>query len=265
MLSRSLRFTTLLAAFIIVWAGAGVGVGVAGADSDNAGGDEYPISIINRPFILPQGAIQAGFYVGADKSFDEVAGALQVDYGLMRRLQVSAGYSLGLNPFDFKGDVFGRAHFLFLTGGKIEGMAVVSGGYSLASEGALPVEVGALFWYTITDSLAVYTVPTLSLALAEEVDDALGATRPIFVSIPIALAVQPIQTVYLEVGTEIASIQVSDSPTRIIGRDYVPLYLEGYFSPSNKIDLGLGVSWDDIVDDAGALNLLALVRMRGGI
>jgi hypothetical protein len=85
------------------------------------------------------------------------------------------------------------------------------------------------------------------------------------VSIPLALAVQPIQTVYLEVGTEIAAIEISDSPTQIIGRDVVPLYLEGYFSPSNKIDLGLGVSWDDIVDDAGALELLALVRFRGGI
>lgn len=259
MLVRSLRFTTLLAAFIIA------GAGAASADEGDEGEDEYPIAIIARPFTLPQGAVQAGFSVGADKSFDAVAGALQVDYGLMRRLQVSAGYSLGLTPFEAKGDVFGQVNFLFLTGGKLEGMAVVSGGYSLASEGALPLEVGSLFWYTIADSLAVYTVPTLSLALTEEMDDLLGTTRPIFVSIPLALAVQPIQTVYLEVGTEIAAIEISDSPTQIIGRDAVPLYLEGYFSPSNKIDLGLGVSWDDIVDDAGALELLALVRFRGGI
>jgi hypothetical protein len=255
MLVRSLRITALLAAFLMA------GAGVAGADE----GEEYPISIIARPFILPQGAVQAGFGVGADKSFDAVAGALQVDYGLLRRLQVSAGYGLGLKPFEVKGDVYGQANFLFLTGGKIEGMAVASSGYSLAGEAALPLELGALFWYTIFDSLAVYTVPTLSMALSEEVDDALGATRPISVSLPVSVAVQPIQTVFLDVGTAIASIEISDSPTQIIGRDYVPLYMEGYFSPSNKMDFGLGVSWDDVLNDPGALAILALARIRAGI
>lgn len=256
MLSRSIRLTILFAA-----------LGMAGAGNASAedGDDDYPIEAINRPFTLPQGAVQAGFAIDTDKDFTAIGSALQVDYGLIHRLQVGAGYAMLLKDFNFKGAVFGEANFLFMTGGAIEGMATVSAGYSLLDEAVSPLSASALFWYTVNDMMAVYTTPTLSMALAEVADDAGNTVKPMYVSIPVSLAMQPIQTVFLDLGIELAAVEIADAPTQIIGRDYLSMYLEGYFSPSNKLDFGLGVSWDDLINDSGAMSLMAVVRARGGI
>jgi len=239
-----------------------VGPGVAHAQE----GAAYPIEIINRPFTLPSGAWQAGLDLFADKSFDAIGTSVGFDYGLLNELQVGLSYSFLLKDFEAKGDLALAASYLYLGGDKLSGLAVAGLGYSFLNEGLLPLEVGSLVWYTINPKMAVYAVPLLTISLADEdLGDGGAAVKPIFLALPVNYALQVTSTIYVEVGTELAQINISDSNTLIFGADYIPLSLIGFLSLDNKLDFGAAISWGDLSDDAGAFDLLALVRYRGGV
>ncbi len=228
---------------------------------DDAGGDAYPVESIDRPFTLPQGAWQAGIDVFADESFDGIGMSVGGDYGVIDPLQVGLFYSFALKDFDAEGDLGAAASYLYYEGDKLAGMAFAEVGYSFAEEGLAPLGIGSLIWYTISDTMAVYTCPALTVALEEVAPD----VTPIFLSLPVTFALQATTNIYAELSTELASIEISDSETLLFGADYVPASVTAIFSPDNKLDIGAGLSWDDISDDAGSLEIFALVRYRGGI
>lgn len=229
-------------------------------------GDAYPIEIIARPFTLPQGAWQAGLDVFADQEFDGIGTTVGGDYGLFNELQLGLSYSFGLKDFEAKGDLALAGSYLYFESDKLAGMALAGLGYSFLAEDLLPLEVGSLIWYTINDRMAAYTCPLLTISLADQAGpDGTGTVTPIFLSLPVTFALQATSTIYAEVSTELAQIEISDSDTQIFGADYVPLSLTGFLSLDNKLDLGAGISWNDLSDDAGTFELLALVRYRGGI
>lgn len=253
MSSPSLRIAAiLLAASLAV-------PGIARAEDD-----AYPVEAIARPLTLPAGVWQAGLDIDTDQSFDAAGAAVLGDYGVTDELQLGLGYGLSLYDFDASGEVFAQASYLYMSAGALEGMAFAALGYSLADEGVAPLELGSLFWYTLSDAFAVYAIPSLTVTLSE-IDDGAGGVRPVFVSLPVAAAFQPTPNIYLELGTELASIEIADSETLIFGADYVPVELAALYSPGAALDVGVGVSWGDVVDDAGSVGLLALARYRGGL
>ena len=224
----------------------------------------YPIELFDRPFTLPTGVWQAGLDVFADKSFDAVGTAIRGDYGLTNQLQLGLQYTFGVKEFEAKGDLALQGNYVYLETNTFYGMAVASTGYSFLGEALSPLELGSLFWYTIVPSkIAVYTIPTVSIALADQGVDGGASIRPVFLSLPLSVAVQLIKNVYVEVGTELASIKIADSDTIIFGADYVPLSLIGFFSLNNALDLAAGLSWGDLKADSGAIDLTFLVRYRG--
>lgn len=235
---------------------------LASADAHSEAGDgAYPIQIFDRPFALPAGAWQAGLNFFADEAFDGIGTEVVGSYGVMDALQVDLSYAFSLKDFEAKGDLLVGGNYVYYESGPITGMAVASVGYSFLAEGLAPLEVGSLIWYAITDKIAVYSVPAISIAL-EEAD---GGFRPVFLSVPAIVALQATPNIYAEVATQIATIDISDSANGFFGADFIPLEVTGFFSPNNMLDVGAGVSWFDLSDDAGSLTFLVLARYRGGL
>jgi hypothetical protein len=234
-----------------------VGTSTAVADSTSI----WPQEIIMRVLTLPEGVWAAGVDPAADKSFDAVATGLMFAYGVTPELEVGVGYGLLVEPFEAKGSVEVGAGYAFYRQGKFEFVGRGSVGYDLLAEGMAPLGLGVQGQYTHNDKLAV-VMPAgqLSVALAS---DAMDAT-PVTLDLPIGIGVQPTSAIYAQVDTVLASVGVSDADTAVFGADIIPLNVGAFYSPSNMIDVGAGVS-TDLKAAGDTLAFFAALRYYGGL
>lgn len=220
----------------------------------------WPQEIIMRVLTLPQGIWAAGIDPGADKSFDAVATGLVFAYGITNELEIGAGYGLRVEPFEAKGVARVGAGYAFYRQGTFEFVGRGSVGYDLLAEGMAPLGLGVQGQYTHNEKLAV-VMPAGQVSVALE-GDAMDAT-PVTLGLPIGIGVQPTSAIYAQVDTVLASFGISDADSVFFGADVIPVNVGAYYSPSNMLDVGAGVSTD--LKDTDLTAFFAVFRYYGGL
>lgn len=203
----------------------------------------WPREVINRPLTLPKGLAVVGADVSTSTSnfFDPAIVNLTAGYGITDDFEIGFGSYLFSTEDAGKGSLdLGLGYKLLrgAAGGKLEVIGRATTGYSLASEGMNPLVAGLQAQYNITPKLAVL-MPGTHLSVALD-----GDPKPITFRIPVGVGVQATNTVYVQLDTTIATLNLKDSANAVIFSDTTPLTLSGYINVMPALDVILGVSAD---------------------
>ena len=259
---------TLLRNLCIGLIAVGMSAGIALADNHEGAeppppgaeaSGEYPQEIIARPLTLVTGMWEAAAFAATNEGFDFFGVQVAGNYGVSDKLTVGVSYAFTLDPSEFKGPFVANALFSFLTDDKMEAVATGSLGYDLLAEGITPLNAGVLVQYNLNDKMAVIAGGN-QLTITLE-----GDVKPIFLSLPVSFGYQVDNQIYAEVGTNIGTIEIADADTTFIFADNIPVTAAGFFSPDNKMDIGLTLS-TELKDNAfDPLFIGVLARYRGGM
>jgi hypothetical protein len=97
--------------------------------------------------------------------------------------------------------------------------------------------------YNVAPTFAVYTGgDQLDLGL---IRSAMGAPTPITLSVPVGVALQATPNVYAFGETSVATFGLSNSSNVYIS-DITPAVFGAFYSPNNKLDVGLAATFFDL-------------------
>jgi len=201
----------------------------------------YPRDVMSRPLTYPAGLGALGFDLSSTTSSlaDPATVRLLGGYGITDDFEVNFGHyafatdDAGNGTFDLG---LGYKVLRGAAGGKLEVIGRVQSGYSLAADGFNPLLVGLHAQYNFTPKIAVIT-PGGQLAVGLEGDD-----KPVTFGVPIAFAVQPTPTVYVQLDTTLATLKIANASNTFLFSDSTPLALTAYVNAMPQIDLFAGVS-----------------------
>ena len=225
----------------------------------------YPRAVIARPLTLPGGLVVAGGDVVADHDFGTLSGNPIAGFGVTDDLEVLLAYAFTAKELEAKGSVNADVGYQLLrgaAGGKLELIARVRGGYNVLEEATNPVMIGLHAQYNLTDAVAVISgVPgTQQLRIAVEDTDGM---MPIDLSAPIGLGVQASGTLYFQLDTKLAQLDLHESNTAVIGADTTPVSFTAVCNALPALDVQAAIATD--LNDAGdALTFLVGARYYAG-
>lgn len=221
--------------------------------------------IIFRPLTLNAGMLRveatpayAQITITDPISMTSVSGSalglgLSAGYGVSDQIEVGGGYGFTLDEFEIKGplSVYGKYRIM---DGKMRAAAGASFGYNLASETA-GLGAGVDFWYNVSSNLAVYT-PGNQLQIGLDPSSAA-------LVLPVGVGFQATPNIFASLGTSLATIGISEVDTAVIFADVTPIQVSGYYSPSNKMDVGVVFDTVDLggIADVWALTLVGRMFM----
>lgn len=227
----------------------------------------YPRSVIARPLTLPQGLGVAGADVVADRDFDTLRGAPIAGYGFTDAVELLLVYSFAAKEFEAKGSIDADAGVKLLrgaAGGKLEVIARARGGYNALTETANPLLIGVHAQYNITDTLAIISGVPGAQQLRISLEDDATMTRPIDLSLPIGVGVQPTPELYFQLDTKLVQLDLDDSATTYIGADTTPVTLTAVYNAIPALDLQAAVSTDLSNSPDEAVSFLLGARYYAG-
>lgn len=266
MRERSIR--CFLAAAVALCVG---GLGVAHADDDTGVGpftkNTYPTDMIDRPLTLVGGMVELGlglshqrFSVAGMGDTSVTAAGFGAAYGLGDKIQVGVSTGLTIDPdFDWSENLG------------------VSIGYLAVDQKSLDVRPGVSTQLSFADGadafngfeLDAFTRLLLNKSIAITAGQGLLAVRTsdpsaVDLNLRVGVLAQVVSKLAVTLNSEVASLAVSgDGNETTHWGDRVPLDLAVYYSPNNKLDVGLLLSFSS-VDAAGddyTLGLAAAFRM----
>jgi hypothetical protein len=238
-------------------AASSVGAAVEGAPAG------WPLQIIDRPLTLKAGMLAPEADVGLSQTSVMAASTTTIgltvgaNYGLSDKLQVGGAYAFSLKDFEIKGMLTGSALYQLVDG---QAKAAVGGsfGFNLNGNHAGPIGAGLALAYLVTPKISVFT-PASQLAIG------IDPSTTLRLNVPIGVGLQATSNVFASVQTNVASIGLSPSGSNaIFGADTVPLTLGAFYSPSNKMDLGVNLSADLKNSPADAFVVGVVARMFTG-
>jgi len=195
------------------------------ATDDPAPAPRYPRAVIARPLTLPSGIAMLGGDATGNHDLSTMGGTPIVGYGITDKLEVQVPYGFTARELEMRGPLdvdVGYAILRGALGGKLEVIARVRGGYDLLATAARPLLGGLHAQYNVTDRFAVISgapgTQQLRISLADDADGA----RPVDLGLPLGLGVQATGILYVQLDTKLAQVAISDSETRLFGRDVVP-------------------------------------------
>jgi hypothetical protein len=234
----------------------------------------WTLEAIGRPLTMPGGTFLGGLQVtasptvGADDDitlFDTIPLLVVGAFGITDELEVNASYTLTLSEFEAKGPLragLGYAILRGAAGGKLEVIARAEAGYDFLNETMGPIVLGPQIQFNLTSTVALVSPASwLFINIDSPVND--GPT-PIFLNLPIGVLVQATPQLFVQVDTTIATIEIADSDTAVIGDEVVPVGLTLGYTPSRNLDLGLTVS-DDLKHADDTLAVGIFLRYYGGV
>ncbi len=240
---------------------------VSATASSDAPSARYPRAVIARPLTLPKGLLAVGADAGANHDFSAMTGAPIAGYGITDKLEVLVPYAFATHDFEARGSVGADVGYAVVRGaldGKLEAIARVRTGYDTLALDMLPLSIGLHVQYNITPKIALISgapgTQQLRIALARTATD----TRPIDVSLPLGIGVQPAETVYLQLDTKLAQLDLHDSENVLIGRDAVPISLTAVWNALPALDLQAAVGTDLMNAPGDALTFLIGARYYAG-
>jgi hypothetical protein len=231
--------------------------GVAFADGDDPTGEpptaaaaepsRWPSGVIDRPATLPAGLLLVGSDVlatntlavtmtSSSSSLVQTA-ALAVGYGVTDALEINTltpTYGLTLDPNGTaKGALDVGAGLKLLRGalgGKLEVIARAIAGYDFNGSAVRPIRLGAHLQYNVTPRFAIlsHDVGVGNAGIAIGVD---GASKPIFLTLPIGIAVQATPALWIEADTALVpSAKINSDATNAFISDVTPLFVTGIYN-----------------------------------
>lgn len=218
----------------------------------------WPREIINRVLTYPKGVAVAGLDISTSTShfFDPATLRVLGGYGISDDLEINfAHYAFATNAAG-KGSVDAGLGYKILRGavdGKLEMIARVQTGYSLAAKGLNPLAVGTHVQYNVTPKIALITPGgQLSVALA-------GDVKPITFGLPVSLGFQATPELYLQLDTTLATFSISNSATTFIFADSTPLFAGAYYNVLPALDVNAGFSVNATPATGGVGDTLAVL------
>jgi hypothetical protein len=208
-----------------------------------------------------------GVDMGANHDVSAIGAAPIVGYGITDDFEVLVPYAFAAKDFEAKGIVNVDAGYKLLrgaAGGKLEASARVRGGYDLLAEAATPLMIGVHVQYSVTDKLALITgtpgTQQLRIALAE---DAM-MTKPIDVSVPVAVGYQATPELYLQLDTKLAQFDIKDSANVFIGADATPVLFTAVYNVVPALDVQAAIGTDLSNEPGDTLTFLVGARYYAG-
>ncbi len=227
----------------------------------------YPRAVIERPLTYPAGVLTVGADAGGNHDLSAMTGAPIAGYGITDKLEVQVPYAFATHDLEARGTVgadVGYAVARGALGGKLEAIARVRTGYDTLALDLMPLSLGVHVQYNITPRLALMSgapgTQQLRFALAKSAT----GTRPIDVSLPLGIGLQVVSTVYLQLDTKLAQLEINDSATVLIGRDVAPASLTAVWNALPELDLQAAVGTDLINAPGDALTFLLGARYYAG-
>jgi hypothetical protein len=232
------------------------------ASSSGAVDGMWPMQIIDRPLTLNQGMIGATGEIGAAHISLGMLGSatseglnVQGEYGVSNQLTVGAGYGITLHDFEAKGPF--DVHALFrLAHGKLKAAADARFGYDLNSQNG-DISLGAQVAYNVAPTFAVFTG-------GDQLD--IGAIRtmsapvPITLAVPVGVELQATPNLFVYADTTLATFGLSNSSNVYIS-DATPATIGAFYSPTNKLDVGVAASFLDLQNAGDFWAVLVTARV----
>jgi len=232
---------------------------LARADTDDTGHGPftkitYPTDMIDRPLTLVGGMVELGlsldhhrFSVAGMGDTNTTAAGFSADYGLGNKIQVGVSTVLAIDPdFDW---------------GKNLGVSI---GYLAVDQRSFDVRAGFntdLRFENGADTfsgfqLDAFTRVLLNGAIAITAGQGLIAVHTsdpswVDLNLRVGILAQVVSKLAVTINTEVASLAVSGDGNKTTSwGDAVPVDLTVYYSPNNKLDVGLFLGFAS-VDSAG--------------
>lgn len=222
------------------------------AEEEAASTSRYPRSVIARPLTLPKGLVMIGADLRANADFDVFGATPIVGYGITDDFEFQIPYSFLLEPFDdAKGLLnidLGYKLLRGAAGGKLEMIARARAGYNLVTELADDLRLGVHVQYNVTPQLTILSGAPGTQQFRIAVDGADGAAKPIDFSLPLGVGFQATPELYLQLDTQIATIDISDSANAIIFDDATPVSLTAVYNAIPALDLQATVGFTDVIE-----------------
>jgi hypothetical protein len=239
----------------------------ATATGDQAEAPRYPRAVIARPLTLPKGLGMLGADATANHDFSAMGGAPVVGYGITDDLEFQIPYAFAAKEFEIKGSVNVDLGYKLLRGavdGKLEAIARARTGYNMLTETANPLMLGVHVQYNITDTLAVISGTPGTQQLRISLDDDATMTKPIDLSLPVAIGYQATGEVYLQVDTKLLQLDLHDSANVVIGADATPVALTVVYNVIPALDIQAAIATDLSNAPGDSLSLLVGARYYAG-
>jgi hypothetical protein len=227
----------------------------------------YPRAVIARPLTLPRGLAMLGADATANHDFSAMGGAPILGYGFTDDLEVQIPYTFATKEFELKGSLNVDLGYKVLRGaldGKLEAIARVRSGYNMLTETANPLMVGVHVQYNITDTLAVISGTPGTQQLRISLADDGTMTKPIDLSLPVAIGYQATGEVYLQVDTRLLQLDLRDSANVVIGADATPVALTVVYNVIPALDIQAAIATDLSNAPGDSLSLLVGARYYAG-
>ena len=252
------------------------------ADADVA----WPLEIIDRPLTMPGGAFQAGLEVNGlpvEEVTDVPGVGQEVDYHVFDRwlltalagyginddLEIIASYTFALKEFEAQGAARLGAGYVPARGamdGKLDVVLRIDGGWKFDEDEVGPVTFGGQLQYRLSPTLALVSPGRLAswvtIALHGPTDSAGYELKPIFISLPVGLLYQASPSLFVEVDTLLAELEIKDDDSTVVGNNYVQLNTTLGYSVSRALDVGVLAS-ADLLEAADTVSAGAFVRYYG--
>jgi hypothetical protein len=212
---------------------------------------KWPRAVIARPLTLPGGVFMAGVDIVNYTSsfFDPALIRVLVGYGITDDIELAfASYAFPTSGVGDGSIGVGLGYKLArgAMDGKLEAIARAQIGYGLAASvdlttgetsGAVtPLGLGVHVQYNVSDKLALIT-PGNQLTIGLD---------PNFVtfSIPVGVGFQATPELYVQLDTNLATINIKDSATAVIFADTTPLALTATYNVMPALDVLAGIALD---------------------
>jgi hypothetical protein len=219
----------------------------------------WPLAMRDRPLTLGRGMLSAGASVDMASSFDDIrlglGGLSGLSYGISDSFTLGVSYSLGVTPSEGRGPVGVHAGYTVYAKGNLILTATGSAARDLLTE-SNAAGLGLLYWYNLGDRFSLF-------GGGDQLGVLLDPTA-VGVSLPAALGYQVNAHTFLSLGTSFAELNLVDESEMLedslFGRDTLPFAFTTTYSPTNSLDLSLGMSSDlrDAPYDALAFGVSAI-------
>jgi len=227
----------------------------------------FPRSVVARPLTLPEGLAMLGADALANHDFTTMAATPLAGYGITDELEVQVPYTFATRELEARGNVgldVGYALVRGALGGKLEAIARVRGGYDTLATEPTPLLVGVHVQYNVTPEIAVISgVPGTQQLRISLADDATMA-RPIDISLPLGIGVQPTEQLYLQLDTKLAQIKLSESENALLGADTTPVSLTAVYNVIDALDVQAAIGTDLTNSPGDSLSFLVGARYYAG-
>lgn len=227
----------------------------------------YPRAVIARPLTFPQGLLSVGADAGGNHDFSAMTGAPIAGYGITDKLEVQVPYAFATRDFEARGTVGLDVGYAVIRGaldGKLEAVARVRTGYDTLAVDPMPLQLGLHTQYNVTPWLALVSgVPgaqQLRVSLAENAD----GLRPIDLAFPIGVGIQAAETIFFQVDTRVAQVNLKDSENVLFGKDALPALLTVVWNALPALDVQAAIGTDFKNAPGDALTFLIGARYYAG-